>query len=61
MISRTAFEAGIPMHVIVQGDWLKIPSIVGLSAYRIVQESLTSCLKTLGRVSCQGDRTVPGR
>ncbi len=38
-------EAGIPVEVIVEGDRLEVPASVELSAYRIVQESLTNCLK----------------
>ena len=38
-------EAGIPVQVIVEGDRPEIPASVDLSAYRIVQESLTNCLK----------------
>jgi signal transduction histidine kinase len=41
-------EAGIPVQVIVEGDRQDIPASVDLSAYRIVQESLTNCLKHSG-------------
>jgi signal transduction histidine kinase len=41
-------EAGIPVEVIVEGDRHEIPTSVDLSAYRIVQESLTNCLKHSG-------------
>jgi signal transduction histidine kinase len=41
-------EAGIPVEVIVQGQVRDIPASVELSAYRIVQESLTNCLKHSG-------------
>jgi signal transduction histidine kinase len=38
-------EAGIPVQVMVEGDRGEVPASVDLSAYRIVQESLTNCLK----------------
>jgi signal transduction histidine kinase len=41
-------EAGIPVEIRVEGDRLEIPASVELSAYRIVQESLTNCLKHSG-------------
>ena len=41
-------EAGIPVEIVVEGDRLEIPASVELSAYRIVQESLTNCLKHSG-------------
>jgi signal transduction histidine kinase len=41
-------EAGIPVEVVVEGDRLEVPASVELSAYRIVQESLTNCLKHSG-------------
>jgi signal transduction histidine kinase len=41
-------EAGIPVELVVEGDWPDVPASVELSAYRIVQESLTNCLKHSG-------------
>jgi signal transduction histidine kinase len=41
-------EAGIPVEVVIEGDQPEIPASVDLSAYRIVQESLTNCLKHSG-------------
>jgi signal transduction histidine kinase len=41
-------EAGIPVQIIVEGDRRDVPASVDLSAYRIVQESLTNCLKHSG-------------
>jgi signal transduction histidine kinase len=39
-------EAGIPVDVIIQGEVAAdVPASVDLSAYRIIQESLTNCLK----------------
>jgi signal transduction histidine kinase len=41
-------EAGIPVEIVVEGSEMEIPASVELSAYRIVQESLTNCLKHSG-------------
>jgi signal transduction histidine kinase len=41
-------EAGIPVALEVEGDRLEVPASVELSAYRIVQEALTNCLKHSG-------------
>ncbi len=38
-------EAGIPVQVVVEGERQEVPASVELSAYRIVQEALTNCLK----------------
>jgi signal transduction histidine kinase len=41
-------EAGIAVEVKVEGPRQELPASVDLSAYRIVQESLTNCLKHSG-------------
>ena len=41
-------EAGIPVEIVVEGNRQEVPASVELSAYRIVQESLTNCLKHSG-------------
>jgi len=41
-------EAGVPVEVVVEGSRPEVPASVELSAYRIVQESLTNCLKHSG-------------
>jgi signal transduction histidine kinase len=41
-------DAGIPVAVEVEGDPAAVPASVELSAYRIVQEALTNCLKHSG-------------
>jgi signal transduction histidine kinase len=38
-------EAGIPVKVVVEGERRELPASIELSAYRIIQESLTNCLK----------------
>jgi signal transduction histidine kinase len=41
-------RGGIPVDVVVEGERPEIPTSVDLSAFRIVQESLTNCLKHSG-------------
>jgi signal transduction histidine kinase len=42
-------EAGVEVTVTVEGDLRNLPTAVGLSAYRILQEGLTNVLKHAGR------------
>jgi signal transduction histidine kinase len=42
-------EAGIEVEVTVEGDLQDLPTALGLSAYRILQEGLTNVLKHAGR------------
>jgi signal transduction histidine kinase len=42
-------EAGVEVEVTVEGDLQDLPTALGLSAYRILQESLTNVLKHAGR------------
>jgi len=54
-------SAGLPVHLAVDGDHAALPAAVAVSAYRIVQESLTNVLKHAGpararvTVNCVGD------
>jgi signal transduction histidine kinase len=45
---REVQQAGLAVDVKVQGDIANIPSSVDVSAYRIIQESLTNTLKHAG-------------
>jgi signal transduction histidine kinase len=40
--------AGLPVRLVVDGDHATLPTAVGVSAYRIVQEALTNVLKHAG-------------
>ena len=42
-------EAGLPVDLMVEGERRELPSSLDLTAYRIVQESLTNPLKHAGR------------
>jgi len=45
--------AGLPVDIVVEGEARPLPAEVDGSAYRIVQEALTSCLKHAGPVRPQ--------
>jgi signal transduction histidine kinase len=47
-LAKGVSEAGIPVQVVLEGTELDVPASVELSAYRIVQEALTNCLKHSG-------------
>jgi|CZKT01.1.fsa_nt_gi signal transduction histidine kinase len=47
-LAESVRAAGLPVHVVVDGDHAALPAAVGVSAYRIVQEALTNVLKHAG-------------
>jgi signal transduction histidine kinase len=46
-------EAGLPVHVLVEGLCRPLPPGVDLSVYRIIQEALTNTLKHAGPAAAQ--------
>jgi signal transduction histidine kinase len=49
----TVREAGLPVELVVEGEARAVPRSVDLSAYRVVQESLTNTLKHAHAASAQ--------
>lgn len=47
-LAESVRAAGLPVRLVVDGDHAALPSAVGVSAYRIVQEALTNVLKHAG-------------
>jgi signal transduction histidine kinase len=49
----TVREAGLPVELVVEGEARAVPRSVDLSAYRVVQESLTNTLKHANAASAR--------
>jgi signal transduction histidine kinase len=50
-LAQDARNSGLPVVLAVEGPPREVPSVVGLSVYRLVQESLTNILRHAGPVN----------
>jgi signal transduction histidine kinase len=60
-LAASVREAGLPVDVSVEGEPVRLPAGIELTAYRVIQEALTNSLKHAGQASARvAVRYVPG-
>ena len=52
-LAESVRAAGLPVRLVVDADHAALPTAVGVSAYRIVQEALTNVLKHAGQAHAE--------
>jgi signal transduction histidine kinase len=53
-------RSGLPVDLRVHGDLTAVPAVVGITAYRVVQEALTNAIRHAGATRVTVEMTVTG-